>query len=685
MHRSERGVPPASGPDLSPFSDAPDDAARSAFAGEAPSEGPWARWAAAGLAGVMLAVVGTAWWGHDAVAAAAQERTREQVLASDYREARDALIQGDLLHHHALGQPGPYRDAAERAQHEQRLTESLARIAEAEPPGSRGRVQRLRAMQADYREAVVFRPGATRRDVLLADAAADATLRRFARVLAAGGRDHDFAAQDALEAESSAQQSAASLTAVVSVLALALLLLFTRMLQRHRTALAEQAVQMRRAALRDDLTGLGNRSLMALRLTEALTQRQPGEEVALVLLDLDRFKEINDTLGHHYGDRLLQLVGPRLTPVLRPEDVVARLGGDEFAVLLPGLAGAAEAYEVAHRLHASLLDTFEVDGVALTVEASMGIAVSGAHGADATVLLQRADMAMYAAKRRIGGVRVFEPEMDTHSPARLSLLSDLRLALHRRELVLHFQPKVALPSGRCIGFEALVRWQHPVRGLVPPEEFISLAEGTGLIEPLTRYVLDMALAECAVWRAAGHEHLPVAVNVSARNLLESELVREVTALLERHRVPAGSLVLEVTESAVMADPEKAGEVLAQLHALGIAVALDDFGAGYTSLAQLRNLPLKELKIDRQFVTEMATCSDDEMIVRSIVELGHNLGLSLVAEGVEDEASAERLLASGCESAQGYHFARPIPGPAVAAWLEDQREPAAVGIPAPRSA
>ena len=683
MHRSRRRLPLAPGPELPAAAPALEQGGPAAFAEQAPTEGPWARWAAAGLAGVMVAVVGTAWWGHTTVAAASQERVREQVLAGDYREARDALIQGDLLHHHGLGRPGPHVDAAERSRHEQRVVTSLARIAAGEPVESQERVQRLQALHAAYREAVAFRPGSTRKDVLRADERADEILDQFEAMLSAGGRDHDFRAEDALEAESSAQQSAASLTAVVSVLALALLLLFTRMLQRHRTALAQQAVQIRAAALRDDLTGLGNRSLMALRLTEALASRGPGEEVALVLLDLDRFKEINDTLGHHYGDQLLQLVGPRLTPVLRPEDVVARLGGDEFAVLLPGMTGANQAYDVAHRLHASLLDAFEVDGVALTVEASMGIAMSGADCADASVLLQRADMAMYAAKRRIGGVRLFEPEMDTHSPERLSLLSDLRLALHRRELVLHFQPKVALPSARCIGFEALVRWQHPVRGLVPPDEFIGLAEGTGLIEPLTRYVLDAALAQCAVWRAAGHEHLPVAVNVSARNLLESELVQEVSTLLARHGVPASCLVLEVTESAVMADPEQASEVLTRLHALGIAVALDDFGAGYTSLAQLRNLPLKELKIDRQFVTEMATRSDDEMIVRSIVELGHNLGLSLVAEGVEDEASAERLLASGCESAQGYHFARPIPAPALAAWLEGQRELTAVAVPAPR--
>jgi diguanylate cyclase (GGDEF)-like protein len=640
-------------------------------------DGPWAACAAAGLAVVMVAVVGTAWWGKSTADAAAVVAERESGLATSYREASDALVHGDLLRQDAQGIPGPQAADLPRAQQDDRMHRALGVIRTA--AGADGRddatgrpVEDLLAAHDEYHAAAAGAVGASRADVLVADQRTDDTLTTLQTMLHAGERQHELAAQEATDTVSTTQRSAAALTAVVSVLALVLLLLFTRMLQRSRSALAVQAERMRRAALTDELTGLGNRSLMALELSRALDRRRDDEEVALVLIDLDRFKEINDTLGHHYGDRLLQLVGPRLTPGLRPEDVVARLGGDEFAVLLPGLTGPQQAEEVALRLHGSLLDAFDVDGVALSIEASMGIAVSGFHGADATVLLQRADMAMYAAKRRIGGVRLFEPDMDTHSPERLQLLGELRLALQRRELVLHFQPKVSLPSGRCVGFEALVRWQHPTRGMVPPDEFISLAEGTGLIEPLTRYVLGLALEQCAAWRAAGHEELPVAVNVSARNLLESDLVEVVSDLLRTYGVPATCLVLEVTESAVMADPDKATEVLTRLHALGVAVALDDFGAGYTSLAQLRTLPLHELKIDKQFVTDMATRSDDEMIVRSIVELGHNLGLKLVAEGVEDAASAERLMLSGCESAQGYHFARPIPSAAVPAWLLAQR-------------
>jgi len=640
-------------------------------------DGPWAACAAAGLAVVMVAVVGTAWWGSSTADAAALVAERESGLASSYREAGDALVQGDLLRRDARGVPGPQAADLPRALEDRRVQGALGRIRTAAGPDGRDDaterpVAELLAAHEAYHAAASVAPGADRADVLLADRRTDETVRTLQRMLDAGERQHALAAQEADDTVSTTQRSAAALTAVVSVLALALLLLFTRMLQRSRSALAVQAEKMRAAALTDELTGLGNRSLMALELSKALDRRRDDDEVALVLVDLDRFKEINDTLGHHYGDRLLQLVGPRLTPVLRAEDVVARLGGDEFAVLLPGVTGPEQAEEVAVRLHRSLLDPFDVDGVALSVEASMGIAVSGFHGVDATILLQRADMAMYAAKRRIGGVRLFEPDMDTHSPERLQLLGELRLALHRRELVLHFQPKVSLPSGRCVGFEALVRWQHPTHGMVPPDSFISLAEGTGLIEPLTRYVLDLALEQCAAWRAAGHEDLPVAVNVSARNLLESDLVEVVRDLLRAHDLPASCLVLEVTESAVMADPDKATEVLTRLHALGVAVALDDFGAGYTSLAQLRTLPLHELKIDRQFVTDMATRSDDEMIVRSIVELGHNLGLKLVAEGVEDAASAARLMASGCESAQGYHFARPIPTADLPAWLEQQR-------------
>ena len=649
----------------------PEPSQVSAFAAEAPPEGPWARWAAVGLALVMLAVAGTAWWGHTTARTAAEQAERAELLASSYREARDGLLHGDLLHHHALGTPGPHATDSKRAAEQWRVAQALEVLATAPDTRDDPVTAEIVRLHEQYVAATTLPAGVTRSEVMAADARADAVVERLQGLLRAGTASHELAAREAQELVTSVQRAGAGLTAVVSVLALALLLLFTRVLQRQRSALAEQTVQMRRAALRDDLTGLGNRSLMSLRLDQALRDREPGEEVALVLLDLDRFKEINDTLGHHYGDRLLQLIGPRLTPTLREQDVVARLGGDEFAVLLPGVASPGQAYDVAQRLHASLLDVFDVDGVALSVEASMGIAVSGHHGSDATVLLQRADMAMYAAKRRIGGVRLFDLEMDTHSPERLALLTELRTALQRRELVLHFQPKVALPSGRPVGFEALVRWEHPVRGLVPPDQFIGLAEGTGLIEPLTQYVLDAALAQCAQWRADGHVDLPVAVNVSARNLLESELVEQVAALLVKHGVPASCLVLEVTESAVMADPDKATEVLTRLHSLGVAVALDDFGAGYTSLAQLRNLPLKELKIDRQFVTEMASRSDDEMIVRSIVELGHNLGLSLVAEGVEDAESADRLLASGCESAQGYHFSRAMPGPALADWLAQQ--------------
>ena len=647
------------------------------------SDGPWARLAAAGLALVMLAVLGTAWWGGSTTDAAEQVSARESALSASYRNARDALVQGDLLRQDGLGLPGPHTSDPGRASEDARMHVALTVIEAAADADGKDRltgrpVADLAAAHDAYHLAGALPPGADRTDLLVADQRVATALEDLQTMLEAGERQHGLAAQDALDTVSSTQRSAAALTAVVSVLALALLLLFTRMLQRQRSALAVQAEQMRRAALTDELTGLGNRSLMAARLTEALARRRPGDEVALVLVDLDRFKEINDTLGHHYGDRLLQLIGPRLLPTLRHGDVVARLGGDEFAVLLPGVLGPEQAQDIAQRLHASLLDPFDVDGVALSVEASMGIAVSSFHGADATILLQRADMAMYAAKRRIGGVRLFEADMDTHSPERLRLLGELRLALSRRELVLHFQPKVALPSGRCVGFEALVRWVHPERGLVPPDQFIALAEGTGLIEPLTRYVLDMALEQCATWRAAGHPDLPVAVNVSARNLLESDIVEQVQELLALHGVPASCLVLEVTESAVMADPDKATEVLTRLHALGVAVALDDFGAGYTSLAQLRNLPLHELKIDRQFVTDMATRSDDEMIVRSIVELGHNLGLKLVAEGVEDAASAERLMQSGCESAQGYHFARPIPGAALPAWLALRDAPVPVG-------
>jgi diguanylate cyclase (GGDEF)-like protein len=434
-------------------------------------------------------------------------------------------------------------------------------------------------------------------------------------------------------------------------------------LRRQTEALQASAVRDRYQATHDALTGLPNWKLLRDRLDQSLAAagRSAGE-VAVLLIDLDRFKEINDTLGHSYGDKLLCQVGPRLQSVLRDGDTVARLGGDEFAVLLPAVDGVAEAQAVAERLREALHAPFDVDGVALDVEASVGIVLSPWHGTDTEELLRNADIAMYAAKDAKAGAVVFVPEEHVTSPWRLNLLGDLRRALDAGdELFLNFQPKYTLDGERIEGAEALLRWQHPVQGLIPPDEFIPVAEGTGIILRLTERVLGLALQQMRLWLDAGHA-LPVAVNLSTRCLLDAGLPDLVQRLLTEHGVPARLLRLEVTESAVMGDAARCMEVLQRLHDLGVKLSIDDFGTGYSSMAYLRRLPVDELKIDRSFVLGMTTTSQDAVLVRTAIDLGHNLGLTVVAEGVEGIEHVLALRALGCDIAQGYHYARPmLPG------------------------
>ena len=432
---------------------------------------------------------------------------------------------------------------------------------------------------------------------------------------------------------------------------------------------ARQALQaeMERRALHDTLTGLPNRALLADRFEQALRSEQhTGSPTGLLLIDLDRFKEINDTLGHHVGDQLLVQIGPRLSGVLRAGDTVARLGGDEFAVLLPEVGTLEAALRIADELQTALAGSFAVVGVDLDVEASIGVVLSREHGHHPAELMQRADIAMYVAKQGSLGVAVYDPDTDGHSPERLALLGDLRRALSNDELVLHYQPKVSLSTGEVCGAEALVRWQHPDRGLVPPDAFIPLAENTGLIGPLTSRVLDLALAQARRWADAGAP-LQVAVNLSARNLLDGRIDTVVAQLLARHGVPATLLKLEVTESAIMTDPVRAKTLLDRLAAQGVTLSIDDFGAGYTSLAQLKNLPITEIKVDRSFVQTMQTDTSNSMIVRSVVELGHNLGLTAVAEGVESADILQQLTGYTCDVAQGYHLSRPLTAQAFDTW------------------
>jgi diguanylate cyclase (GGDEF)-like protein/PAS domain S-box-containing protein len=462
-----------------------------------------------------------------------------------------------------------------------------------------------------------------------------------------------------------------------------------RLTGRHGTATFELTVQdltadpsvsglvltahdvTKRRALHDELTGLANRALLADRFGQALlAAERGGTSVGLLLLDLDRFKEVNDTFGHHYGDELLRQIGPRLTSVLRGVDTVARLGGDEFAVLLQDVHGVEDATEVANSLLAVLSLPFHVEGVDLDVEASVGIVISGVHGQDPVKLMQHADIAMYVAKAQHLGVFAYDPSVDGHSATKLAIIGDLRRALHRDELVLYYQPKVNIGTGDVVGAEALVRWRHPEHGMVLPDDFIHLAERTGLINQLTRHILDSALAQARTW-LEDDRPLPIAVNLSARNLHDLRFADMVGDLLALHDVPAHLLELEVTESAIMIDPLRASQMLQKLSELGVRLSLDDFGAGYTSLSQLKALPISEIKIDRSFVITMNEDRSDSLIVQSVIALGHNLGLTLVAEGVESEDVLNTLKGFGCDIAQGYYMTRPIPAAAFDTWCAER--------------
>ena len=424
-------------------------------------------------------------------------------------------------------------------------------------------------------------------------------------------------------------------------------------------------------ASHDALTGLPNRVLLHERIAAAANpDGRDHQGAALLLIDLDRFKEVNDTLGHHYGDQLLIEVAQRMRNTLRRDETVARLGGDEFAVLLPGITDAQDVAAVAARLQEALDEPFPLDGINLTVAGSIGAALCPEHGTTADELLQRADIAMYAAKSNRTGYMIFDASQDSSDPRKLTLAGDLRRGIDQHQLLLHYQPKVDAQTGKVLGAEALVRWQHPEHGMIRPDEFIPLAEHTGLITPLTSFVLGSALQQCRSWLESGH-HISVAVNVSTHRLLDLGFPGEVADLLTTWQVPAQLLTLEITESAIMADPERAMEVVQQLHALGVHLSIDDFGTGYSSMAYLKNLPVHELKIDRSFVASMTTNERDAVIVRSTVELGRNLGLHVIAEGVEDSATWIELDAVGCHAIQGYYVSRPVEASGFDEWLSRQ--------------
>ncbi|MEU7476274.1 bifunctional diguanylate cyclase/phosphodiesterase [Lentzea sp. NPDC042327] len=466
---------------------------------------------------------------------------------------------------------------------------------------------------------------------------------------------------------------------VAFVVDLGLVALCAVVLLGHRRKILRQAAKSEHEASHDALTGLANRTLLTQRTEQAISRAAvSGDPLGLFLIDLNRFKPINDTLGHAFGDRLLQHVATRLTSAVRGDDTVARLGGDEFAVLLPAVGSTANALAVAGKVHRALEEAVDLDGLSVEVGCSIGVALYPSDSTDAHDLLKHADIAMYAAKRNRLGTTAYEPGLDEHSAAQLTVISDLRRAIDQRELVLHYQPKADVRSGTICGAEVLCRWQHPRLGLLGPDRFIPAAEETGLIEPLTRYVLDHALDQCRRWHAAGQE-VPVSVNVGAQCLHDLTFPDQVLDLLARHDRRPGALTLEITESAIIADPHRATEVLGRLRELGVRLSIDDFGTGYSSIAYLRTMPVHEMKIDRSFTTNMRTDPSSGAITRSLLGLAHNLELEVVAEGVEDEETWSALAALGCDIVQGYCLSRPLPADEFAAWLRE-RTPTGLTVP-----
>jgi diguanylate cyclase len=641
-----------------------------------------ARASSAGLFAVLLGVSSFAMWSATSTRQSAERAIASNTLSDHYAAAATAVAAEESLERKYRLEPGPeVRRRFDKASGDLKAAMELVRRDGTAPDYAVA--SQVAAAYGPYMEAIDRLFGAADRGdaALVLKIDNDEVDPRFDAIeglVSKAADTHHAAALADLADLKEREAFNARATPAVFLVGFVLVAFFTSVLRRTRAQLDEQRTQAVHDALHDALTGLPNRTLLADRFAHALrAAERTTSTTALLLIDLDRFKEVNDTLGHHVGDQLLAQVGPRLASALRGADTVARLGGDEFAVLLPDVDGVAGALDVASRLRVALAQAFKVEGVELDIDASIGVVVSGVHGSDAQTLLQRADIAMYIAKQQKSGVVVYDPENDDHSPERLSLLGQLRRGIERGELFLHYQPKVDLRTRAVVGVEALVRWQHPDRGMIPPNDFIPLAEHTGLIGPLTMAVLNMALAQAKLWSEGGH-HIPVAVNISARNLSDDGFASKVEGLLAQHAVASSLLEVEVTESAVMLEPEKAARILNELHALGVRIAIDDFGAGYTSLAQLKHLPISELKIDKSFILTMGSNADDALIVKSMIELGHGLNMRVVAEGIETAEAMTSLGDLQCDIGQGFHLCRPALADAVLQWYG--RRPAPAGQP-----
>jgi diguanylate cyclase (GGDEF)-like protein/PAS domain S-box-containing protein len=501
------------------------------------------------------------------------------------------------------------------------------------------------------------------------------TRAAYQRMVVSGGKSlrmqHRFVGREGQEVWVDASASLVHDAAGKASFAIAMIQDITQRKEAEAALLSQAAVNEHQAQ-HDALTGLANRTLFNARIGHVVNPRRRSDgRAAVVVVDLDGFKEINDSLGHAAGDELLVVLSGRLETALRTSDTVARLGGDEFGILLPEIRKRGDVLHAVERLKEAIEQPVALQGLSLSLEASIGIATYPEDGEDVETLLRCADAAMYHAKDEKCGWAFYDPSRIRHGTPRVTLMGELRRALDHHELVLYYQPKAVLADGAVHAVEALLRWRHPERGLVPPDEFIPMAQQTGLIKPLTLYVIEEALRQCREWAEDGLR-LAIAVNLSARSLVDGDFPYEVEGLLERWGVEPGLLEFEITESAMLTDPGRTKLILEQLSAMGIRLSVDDFGTGYSSLAYLKRLPVSEIKVDRSFVMNMDEDEDDATIVRSTIELGRNLGLDVVAEGVENEQVWDRLRALGCTAAQGYYLSRPVPAPELGAWLEQRR-------------
>ncbi len=444
------------------------------------------------------------------------------------------------------------------------------------------------------------------------------------------------------------------------------------MITEQTEELRQQSAELERKVMHDSthdpLTGLPNRSLLLDRIQQAIAMAQrEHKQMALFMLDLDHFKDINDTLGHYQGDLLLKQVSLRLSNALRPSDTIARLGGDEFAIFTPALTDSKDVTVILDKISKVFAQPFVLkEDMPLNVKSSIGVAIFPEHGRDVDTLIQRADIAMYVAKNSHRDYLVYSSNIDQHSSQRLTIMSELSQAIANDDLQIYFQPKISCKTMEVCGAEVLVRWKHESMGLIPPDQFIPMAERTGLIGPLTNWVLQATCQRLKTWHGRGMD-LKVSVNLAVQTLLDPEFPETLTGLLAAVDLPKDSLMLEITETSVMQDPELALKILFRLRDMGIAISIDDFGTGYSSLSYLGEMPVSEVKIDKSFVLEMLNQQKDAVIVKATIDLAHNLGLKVVAEGVETKVIAQKLGGLGCDILQGYLFSRPIPGPEFEIW------------------